>query len=1731
VGSTFGTGTGRGLFGRAFATRDLVGDAGRSGAPSHRLLLTLTVACFAALLLAPAAQAGKVPGFGVLGTGTAGAGNGQLGTILRGMAVSTTGAGGATAGDVYVSDTTNNRISQFSGSGTFIRAFGVDVVTSGGVDNANEVQRVAVKATAGTFRLTFGATGTKTTGASGTGDTTESSTTIENVATATGAFLQGEAIAGPGIPAGTTIASVGAGTLTLSQAATATATGVALTADLPYNSSAALLQSALNALTTINTGGGSVVVTGGPGNETGAAPYVVTFSGAPLKGTDVAQMTSASGFLALSGGSGSGANEAKVITSNAGNTGFEICNATGNTCKAGLASGAAGGLAVAMGIALDPATGNVFVPTDGAAGNAGKRVNVYSATGQFLGAFGWNVNAAAPEAKLQLCTFATNCAAGASGAGAGQLGALGGNTQSGQQGPSPAVSPVNGHLFVPEPANRRIDEFSFTYSGGELTGVSLVKAFGGDVTPTVNENQTVTLTGATGGTFALSFNGKSTDVTGTGDLEAGSSEVTNFKVADGAFVVGEEISGPGLPAGTKITAVTFDSLTLTNSATAGATGATLGASLPFNASKETVQGALASLSSIGTGNVTVPTGPNGGPYTLEFSGSLAGTDVTQVTADGSDLTGSTPSVAVATTQVGANGAGTGFETCTVATACKAGAGGSEAGTFVTQSPSSLAIDSTGSIYATGQPGATVCNAGCRVQKFNSSATSAEDFAPATLSSTEASTTVGVAPKLVAVDPINDHVLVAKRISASSFKIYEFTRSGSFIDASPPAEAGLPTEGAGGPRAFAVGTAERAYLVQGSALARILGNPAPPKASVESPVGVTKTSATFTGVAQPSPPGTEGGFATSTWFEYSSDGISWTATDPVEIGTGTGAGNPNSCPTGNPPACNISQLVGGLKGGTTYLVRLVVSNGTKATSTTVNFTTAAAGPGIGGLGATDVTQTSASLNGDIDPNGEVTSYHFEWGPTTAYGTRVPADLEAIAGGGSRPIPVSIQISGLQPETSYHYRIVAKSSSGTTTSPDQELMTLNAAGLPGGRGFELVSPPNKRPVGTTLPFVFSIQARFRAAEKGDGISYSISYGTKDSTAGGDLVHASHRTPSGWVASQVAAPALLSSPNPGQLTPPAGWVRSIASDLQCAVVESPNPLSQETPQVDIENGVTHLYLWNADDDSYTLITNRSPLNPAAAQPLEGFYSVPGISSDCSRVFFYSVAYSFFPGATKLYEWDSGTLREAGLRPDSSSPGSVGDRVAQDPYTVSRNGRLFFTAASNELKDSGKQAVFVRKGSGQVVNASSPTTGGTPSQGATYEAASPDGSHVFFLADYGIASTSSAGPQDDSCVFTSAGAPSLGNVAACDLYDYDVETGALTDISATTDPANPRGAVVQGVLDVSENGEVVYFAARGQLLPGEGRTYAQNSLGGGFANVYRYEGGDLSYVGSIGMSQAMFPSDYTQIKALTRNEGASASQTTKSGDYLLFPSRANMAGENPNEVVQVYLYSALTGETECVSCPVGRAPEEEARIVTNNYLNGVNSGDGNYQPRSLSEDGRVFFTSTEPLVAGATQGNSSSTFESFSTTNAYEWHRGQLSLLMSGRLKLIDISNDGKDVYVNTNEQLVPQDIDFAADIYDVRTGGGFAAPPTVASCDPAADQCQGTPGTPPSAPTPPSAGFTGPGSSPEKATKPKPKQCPKGKVRKHGKCVKKPVKKKKQKAKAQSKRAADNNRGGAK
>ena len=92
--------------------------------------------------------------------------------------------------------------------------------------------------------------------------------------------------------------------------------------------------------------------------------------------------------------------------------------------------------------------------------------------------------------------------------------------------------------------------------------------------------------------------------------------------------------------------------------------------------------------------------------------------------------------------------------------------------------------------------------------------------------------------------------------------------------------------------------------------------------------------------------------------------------------------------------------------------------------------------------TEVTETSASLNAAVNPQGEELGVcQFEYGTSESYGSSIAC--ASVPSEAETPVPVSAPVTGLAPETTYHFRIVAGSEGGTSYGSDQTFTTLGAA----------------------------------------------------------------------------------------------------------------------------------------------------------------------------------------------------------------------------------------------------------------------------------------------------------------------------------------------------------------------------------------------------------------------------------------------------------------------------------------------------------------------------------------------------------------------------------------------------------------------------------------------------------------------------------------------------------------
>src|SRR5205807_2240389 len=160
----------------------------------------------------------------------------------------------------------------------------------------------------------------------------------------------------------------------------------------------------------------------------------------------------------------------------------------------------------------------------------------------------------------------------------------------------------------------------------------------------------------------------------------------------------------------------------------------------------------------------------------------------------------------------------------------------------------------------------------------------------------------------------------------------------------------------------------------------------------------------------------------------------TTTVYFQYGTTTGYGLTTAIQskTGNTYQ-NVVATIGALTASTMYHFRIVAinSSGTRYGSDTTFTTLSATGLPVAITNpATNVASSSATLNGSVDPHGLTTTVHFQYGTTTSYGHTTATQSKT----GNTYQNVSANISGLTASTTYHFRIVATNSSGTSYGPD-------------------------------------------------------------------------------------------------------------------------------------------------------------------------------------------------------------------------------------------------------------------------------------------------------------------------------------------------------------------------------------------------------------------------------------------------------------------------------------------------------------------------------------------------------------------------------------------------------------------------------------------------------------------------------------------------------------------------
>jgi hypothetical protein len=994
-----------------------------------------------------------------------------------------------------------------------------------------------------------------------------------------------------------------------------------------------------------------------------------------------------------------------------------------------------------------------------------------------------------------------------------------------------------------------------------------------------------------------------------------------------------------------------------------------------------------------------------------------------------------------------------FQTCTTVTGCQAGTGGTGLGQFAsTGSPSEVALDSESDVYAL-DPGNE------RVQKFDSTPTPVNaSFGAAALS---AALGIGSLQDL-AVDPSvsPNHVLVAGLDSANENRIAvpELDSSGVGVDvhgagltATTSAGLAVATETLGG----------NIYLTSSSSnglfnhFVYVL-NTAP---IIEPVTAFTGTTATFDGTV------VSNNFDTTYHFEYSTDGVNWARSPVPDVDAGVAV---STIP--------VSQEVKGLTGSQLYHVRLVSnrpSGGGSATSVETTFTTEAAAPAISNTAASQVSDTTATLKAKLNPQNQATTFRFEYvddadfqanGYTNA--GKTPVDE---LGPGPGAVAIGRDVTGLQPATTYHFRVVATNSTGTTVDEEGEDRTfttypLTMMGLPDSRAYELVSLPDTNGfptqggVGEANAFATAL-----AAPSGDSVIYLIGGSLPDTEGNGFIdEYRAERTSEGW-ASRLVSPSGAQSelPLPGGVSPDHGyafWRTGGNSNDHGSLALGNEPTSyvrdssgnyemigQGSKGVD----PSAIGKWIAPGASHLLFTSDLQLEPNAPES-------PGSETDPTNF--------GQPAVGAIYDrTPSGATHVTSLLPDDNTPPP--------------GSNTFYEGASAD----GSAVVFLLDTT--MYERRNDTTLEVAGETPHFAGTSRNGDKVFYVRPL-------AGP----------------NAVRGEIFVFDAD-------SETTTPVGSGNRSI--VVNISADGSHVYFTST-MALTGSEENDGGKVAEEGATNFYVWDGEAVRFITILAPNDLRGFDENNLLGLATWVESVvgpvqnpnigpqnDPSRTTPNGEIFVFQSHASLTSYDSGEHSEVYRYDAGDRSLVCVSCsPVGAPPGSDANLVVSGFLDAQSPIGAQALIPNVTDDGEaVFFQTGDALVPGDVNG----------AVDVYEWREGKVALISSGHSSapsyLYGMTPDGHDVFFRTREALLSQDHTAAAGaIYDARIGGGFPTETAIQPC--VEDTCQGSPSPPPASPTAGSAGLQGSGDP--TPHRPKAHRCGKGKrqVQRHGqtRCVKK-------------------------
>ncbi|HXB66209.1 MAG TPA: hypothetical protein VNV42_15165 [Solirubrobacteraceae bacterium] len=676
-------------------------------------------------------------------------------------------------------------------------------------------------------------------------------------------------------------------------------------------------------------------------------------------------------------------------------------------------------------------------------------------------------------------------------------------------------------------------------------------------------------------------------------------------------------------------------------------------------------------------------------------------------------------------------------------------------------------------------------------------------------------------------------------------------------------------------------------------------------------------------------------------------------------------------------------------------------------------------------ATNVASTSATLHAVVNPEGAATSYRFEdatgngaFAPVG--GGEPPTGAQGEVGEGGEGVALEVHVQGLSPSTAYRYRVIAESSQGTGEGGEQTITTQNTGGplaLPDGRQWELVSPPAKEGAlihGLEYEWGGPGGADDQASASGDAVVYDASSPTEAESQGygGDVTVLSTHGQSGWSSRDITPPHERGT---GPFLRGGAEYEGFSEDLSRAATQLFGPFEPLSPEARESTPYLRADFLNGNVGDPCVGGCFQPLLTAAdTQPEAVFGGRNGSSAPCrpqilicgpwfmggtpdlSHILIYAEGSQLTstPGGS-FYEWSNGMVRPVSVPPSGEQvelllPGSTGINgvfpsekgLRGDRYAISANGERVILIHPKPTGTSSEYAgpVYLRENSMQPASPVGPDgectiptdactvrldvpqgSGTTPSEEPVYITANREASRIFFLDSGRLTSESSTGGQD--------------------LYEYNLDAPAgsrLTDLSADPNPGEP--AEVGWVLGASENGSYIYFMAAGALAPGAVHD-------GNCTNVQRVGEPDVAETCNVYVRHA----GVTRLVAMGVGGGwmiEEHARVSPDGRWLAFMSAASLTGYDTRDAAtgqpdeEVYLYDAETGKLVCASCnPTGARPtggelfhktsSDSPYPVVSKLprwtLEGANGEIDSrllYQSRFLFDSGRLFFESNDALV-----------------------------------------------------------------------------------------------------------------------------------------------------------------------